>query len=76
VTTGLIDCNREFSRMFQFGLEEARGRKINELIVPAHLADEGNELSRKSPKADPCIARPSDAARMVPLWKWPSPEHR
>lgn len=43
----LIDCNREFSRMFQFGLDEARGRKINELIVPAHLAEEGNELSRK-----------------------------
>ncbi|OHD78804.1 MAG: hypothetical protein A3J97_12115 [Spirochaetes bacterium RIFOXYC1_FULL_54_7] len=43
----LIDCNREFTRMFQFGLDESRGRKINELIVPAHLADEGDELSRK-----------------------------
>ena len=32
--------------MFQFCLDEARGRKINELIVPAHLAEEGNELSR------------------------------
>ncbi|MFH2115583.1 MAG: response regulator, partial [Spirochaetota bacterium] len=42
----VIDCNREFTRMFQFCLDEARGRKINELIVPAHLAEEGNELSR------------------------------
>lgn len=49
----LIDCNREFTRMFQFSLEEARGRKINDLIVPAQLAWEGNELSRNVTEGRP-----------------------
>jgi PAS domain S-box-containing protein len=49
----LIDCNREFTRMFQFSLEEARGRQINELIVPSQLADEGNELSRNVTEGRP-----------------------
>jgi PAS domain S-box-containing protein len=49
----LIDCNREFTRMFQFSLEEARGRQINELIVPPQLANEGNELSRNVTEGRP-----------------------
>ena len=49
----LIDCNHEFTRMFQFSLEEARGRQINELIVPAQLADEGKELSRNVTEGRP-----------------------
>jgi PAS domain S-box-containing protein len=49
----LIDCNREFTRMFQFSLDEARGRLINELIVPDQLAEEGNELSRNVAEGRP-----------------------
>ena len=49
----LIDCNREFTRMFQFSLEEARGKQINELIVPAQLAEEGKELSRNVTEGRP-----------------------
>jgi len=49
----LIDCNREFTRMFQFSLDEARGRLVNELIVPIQLAEEGNELSRNVTEGRP-----------------------
>lgn len=58
----LIDCNREFTRMFQYSLDEARGRQINELIVPAQLAMEGNELSRNVTEGRP-IYRESQRSR-------------
>lgn len=37
----IIDCNNEFTRLFQYTREEARGKAINDLIVPDHLKDEG-----------------------------------
>ena len=49
----LIDCNSEFTRMFQFSLEEARNKQINDLIVPLKLADEGLELSRSVTEGKP-----------------------
>lgn len=58
----LIDCNREFTRLFQFSLDEARGRQINELIVPPQLAEEGNELSRKVTEGRP-VYRESQRCR-------------
>lgn len=37
--------NEEFSRMFGYAPDEALGRPINELIVPAHLRSEGLRLT-------------------------------
>jgi PAS domain S-box-containing protein len=37
----ILDLNTAFSRIFQYEKEEARGKPINELIVPDHLKDEG-----------------------------------
>ena len=40
--------NRAFEAMFQYSSEELQGRKINDLIVPESLADEGEQLSLQS----------------------------
>jgi PAS domain S-box-containing protein len=43
----VIRVNREFTRMFGFPLEEAEGRRLEELIVPAHLAAESEQRARE-----------------------------
>lgn len=42
----VVDCNRSFSELFQYQLEELQGRPLNELIVPKHLLKEASDLSR------------------------------
>gem|GEM_PF-2508763 len=41
----VIDCNTEFTRLFQFALEEAIGCELNHLIAPPDLLDEASNLS-------------------------------
>jgi len=41
----IIHANKSFEEMFQYTLEEVRGRTINGLIVPEQLAEEGSMLS-------------------------------
>ena len=40
----ILNCNKEFSRLFQFTAGEALGRNIDDLIVPPHLKSEGKAL--------------------------------
>jgi two-component system, cell cycle sensor histidine kinase and response regulator CckA len=37
--------NREFARLFEYAPHEAVGRRVNELIVPAELSDEGSRIT-------------------------------
>ncbi|HEY0349531.1 MAG TPA: PAS domain S-box protein [Pyrinomonadaceae bacterium] len=41
----VVNANRQFRSMFQYSLEELRGRLINETIVPEVLRNEGADLS-------------------------------
>jgi len=41
----VLDVNGEFTRMFGYAREEARGRRINDLIVPPELRPEADELT-------------------------------
>jgi PAS domain S-box-containing protein len=41
----IMDCNAEFTRLFQFTREEAIGKAINDLIVPEKLNKEASDLS-------------------------------
>lgn len=41
----ILDCNAEFTRLFQYRREEAYGKAINDLIVPDKLNEEASELS-------------------------------
>ena len=43
----VVDANQAFERLFGYRPEEIRGKRLNELIVPAHLHGEASELSRK-----------------------------
>jgi two-component system cell cycle sensor histidine kinase/response regulator CckA len=43
----IIQVNREFTRLFGYTQEEAVGREINELIVPATHREEGLTLTRR-----------------------------
>ncbi len=43
----IIDCNTWFTDLFHYAIEEARGRKINDLIVPEHLQNEGEETTQQ-----------------------------
>jgi PAS domain S-box-containing protein len=43
----VVNINPEFTRLFGYTREEAIGRPINELVVPAELRGEGEEISRK-----------------------------
>jgi two-component system cell cycle sensor histidine kinase/response regulator CckA len=45
VSDRIIHANKSFERMFQHTVDEARGRIINDLIVPEQLAKEGSKLS-------------------------------
>lgn len=40
--------NRSFSQLFEYETEECTGKRINELIVPEELVEEGNELTHKA----------------------------
>ncbi len=42
----VLSVNRAFQEVFQYSAEEAIGRKINDLVVPAHLAEEGKQISK------------------------------
>ena len=40
-----LDCNLQFSQLFQYTLEEIRGKPINDLIVPPDLQEETSSIS-------------------------------
>jgi two-component system sensor histidine kinase UhpB len=42
----VVRINREFSRVFGYSADEARGRPINDLIVPSELTAEGSQFYR------------------------------
>jgi len=42
----IISVNKGFEKLFQFSIEEIKGRRINDLIVPQELMDEANNLSQ------------------------------
>ncbi|HON18058.1 MAG TPA: PAS domain S-box protein [Salinivirgaceae bacterium] len=42
-----INCNRQFEILFGYNRDEIKGLKINDLIVPEHLKEEGEELTRQ-----------------------------
>ena len=43
----VLQVNREFTKMFGYAQEEARGRLINELVVPEELSVEADEYTRR-----------------------------
>src|SRR5215471_3298488 len=43
----VLEANASFERIFQYSPEEAKGRLINELVAPPHLAGEADELSEE-----------------------------
>ncbi|HOP04509.1 MAG TPA: PAS domain S-box protein [Tenuifilaceae bacterium] len=43
----IVRCNYEFTRMFGYTSDEVIGKRINSLIVPTDLANEGMELTNK-----------------------------
>lgn len=45
ISDRVVKCNREFTRMFGYSIQEARGKLINELIVPTALLEEGLSLT-------------------------------
>jgi two-component system, cell cycle sensor histidine kinase and response regulator CckA len=44
----VIDANKEFENIFQFSLDEMRGRNINEVVVPEAQVEEGTALSSQT----------------------------
>jgi PAS domain S-box-containing protein len=42
----VMTANRSFQEIFQFSIDEARGKKINDLLVPPLLKEEGAQLSK------------------------------
>jgi PAS domain S-box-containing protein len=43
----IVDANRAFQQMFQYGVDELRGRMLNEVILPEHLRSEASALSQR-----------------------------
>ncbi len=41
----ILTSNRAFQEIFQYSPDEATGRKINDLVVPSSLKEEGSQLS-------------------------------
>ncbi|HET7276361.1 MAG TPA: PAS domain S-box protein [Longimicrobiaceae bacterium] len=41
----VIRINSEFTRLFGYSAEDARGRQVNEMIVPDNLAEEGRAIT-------------------------------
>jgi PAS domain S-box-containing protein len=48
----VIRVNSEFTRIFGYTLAEIRGRCVNSLIVPPHLCDEADEITRSVARGD------------------------
>jgi PAS domain S-box-containing protein len=48
----VLEANSSFERIFQYSVEEAKGRLINELVAPPHLAGEADELSERTQRGE------------------------
>ncbi len=48
----IIEINRGFTELFQYDIEEARGRPINDLIVPPHFKQESSTTTMKVAKGE------------------------
>jgi PAS domain S-box-containing protein len=44
----IVDANPRFASLFGYSLDEARGRFLDDLIVPKDLVEEGSMLNRKA----------------------------
>jgi PAS domain S-box-containing protein len=51
-TGRILEANGSFEKIFQYTPEEARGRLINDLVAPPHLAGEADELSSRTQKGE------------------------
>ncbi len=49
----VIDFNHWFTDLFSYNIEEARGKKINDLIVPDHLQEEGEKATKDVAEGQP-----------------------
>lgn len=49
----VIDFNQWFTDLFSYNIEEARGKKINDLIVPEHLKEEGEKATKDVAEGQP-----------------------
>jgi len=49
----ILAVNPAFTRIFQYGVEELRGRKINQVIVPPQFVEEGEMLSEEARHGKP-----------------------
>ena len=65
----VLEANASFERIFQYSPEEAKGRLINELVAPPHLAGEADELSERTQKGEvvqkDVVRRRKDGALIV-----------
>lgn len=43
-----VDANKGFERLFQYSIEEIRGRSVNDLIVPGNMFEQARNLSLKA----------------------------
>jgi PAS domain S-box-containing protein len=41
----VVDINKGFEKMFQFGLSEIKGKNINDILVPENLSEQGAQMS-------------------------------
>ncbi|MEW5721826.1 MAG: PAS domain S-box protein [Thermodesulfobacteriota bacterium] len=48
----ILRLNQEFTRLFGFTLEESTGRRVNDLIVPEDLREEGLDLTRRAAEGE------------------------
>ena len=49
----ILEVNRVFEALFQFPLEEVRGKRLDDFIVPSHLLDDAAKLKYRSMKGEP-----------------------
>jgi PAS domain S-box-containing protein len=64
----IIQANRVFQEMFEYTLNELRGRTIDETILPKHLSDEGNTLANRVLLGEPVqteTARMTKGGRLI-----------
>ncbi|MHB8917421.1 MAG: PAS domain S-box protein, partial [Desulfocucumaceae bacterium] len=43
-----VDANRGFERLFQYSIEEIRGRRVNNVIIPENMTDDASALSQST----------------------------
>ena len=48
----VVEVNRAFEALFQFSLEEVRGKRLDHLIVPSHLMESAAKLKRRPMKGE------------------------